>query len=42
MIIKKFQGKTESEAVGAAKAELGAAVVIMNVKKTKKNETGMM
>ncbi|NBH82034.1 flagellar biosynthesis protein FlhF [bacterium C-53] len=36
MIIKKFQGKTESEAVGAAKAELGAAVVIMNVKKTKK------
>lgn len=36
MIIKKFQGKTESEAVEAAKAELGSGVVIMNVKTTKK------
>ena len=36
MIIKKFTGKTEDEAVKAAQAELGAQAVIMNVKKTKK------
>lgn len=32
MIIKKFQGKTEDEAVEAAKKELGSNVVVMNVK----------
>lgn len=32
MIIKKFQGKTEEEAVSAAKKELGDGIVIMNVK----------
>ena len=32
MIIKKFQGKTEEEAVLAAKKELGDGIVIMNVK----------
>ncbi len=36
MIIKKFQGKTEEEAVIAAKKELGQSVVIMNVKNMKK------
>lgn len=36
MIIKKFQGKTEDEAVLAAKKELGPNVVIMNVKSVKK------
>lgn len=36
MIIKKFQAKTEAEAVEAAKAEMGASVVIMNVKTIKK------
>lgn len=36
MIIKKFTGKTEDEAIKAAQAELGAQTVIMNVKKTKK------
>lgn len=36
MIIKKFQGKTENEAVEAAKNELGKNVVIMNVRKVKK------
>ena len=36
MIIKKFIGKTESEAVEAAKKELGDGVVIMNVKNTKR------
>lgn len=36
MIIKKFQGKTEDEAVKAAKKEMGEGVVIMNVKNTKK------
>lgn len=35
MIIKKFQGKTESEAVEAAKKELGENVVIMNVRQVK-------
>lgn len=32
MIIKKFVGKTEEDALGAAKKELGSGVVIMNVK----------
>ena len=36
MIIKKFQGKTEREAVEAARKELGENVVIMNVKEVKK------
>jgi len=36
MIIKKYQGKTEEEAVNTAKAELGAGIVIMNVKNVKK------
>lgn len=35
MIIKKFQGKTEAEAVEAAKKELGNNVVIMNVRSVK-------
>lgn len=36
MIIKKFQAKTESEAVEAAKKELGNNVVVMNVRSVKK------
>ncbi len=36
MIIKKFQGKTENDAVETAKKELGNNVVIMNVKNVKK------
>ncbi len=36
MIIKKFLGKTEEEAVEAAKKELGSGVVIMNVKTVKR------
>ena len=36
MIIKKFLGKTEEEAVEAAKKELGSGVVIMNVKIVKR------
>jgi len=36
MIIKKFTGKTEEEAVEAAKKELGSGVVIMNVKTVKR------
>lgn len=36
MIIKKFQGKTEEEAVEAAKKELGEGIVIMNVKNVKR------
>ncbi len=36
MIIKKFQGKTEDEAVGIAKKELGNNVVIMNVRNVKR------
>lgn len=36
MIIKKFQAKTESEAVEAAKHALGDNVVIMNVKQLKR------
>jgi len=35
MIIKKFLGKTEEEAVEAAKKELGNGIVIMNVKSVK-------
>ncbi len=35
MVIKKFIGKTESEAVEAAKKELGDTVVIMNVRQIK-------
>lgn len=41
MIIKKFQAKTEAEAVAAAKAEMGSAVVIMNVKKMKAKKKGL-
>ena len=37
MIIKKFQGKTEAEAVEAAKKELGSNVVVMNVRSVKPN-----
>ena len=36
MIIKKFQGKTEDEAVALAKKELGNGVVIMNVRNARK------
>ena len=36
MIIKKIQAKTETEAVEAAKKELGPGVVVMNVKQVKK------
>lgn len=36
MIIKKYQGKTEEEAVAQAKKELGNGVVIMNVRSVKK------
>lgn len=36
MIIKKFQGKTENDAVEAAKKELGDNVVIMNVRSVKR------
>jgi flagellar biosynthesis protein FlhF len=36
MVIKKFLGRTESEAVEAAKKELGDGIVIMNVKEVKK------
>lgn len=36
MIIKKFQGKTEAEAVESAKKELGNNVVIMNVRGVKR------
>ncbi len=36
MIIKKFQGKTEAEAVETAKKELGNNVVIMNVRNVKR------
>ncbi len=35
MIIKKFVGKTEEEAVSSAKKELGNGVVIMNVREVK-------
>ena len=36
MIIKKFTGKTEEEAVAAAKAELGENIVVMNVRNAPK------
>ena len=36
MIIKKFVGKTEEDALEAAKRELGGGVVIMNVKNMKR------
>ena len=36
MIIKKFQGKTEDDAVAAAKKELGTGIVVMNVRPVKK------
>lgn len=36
MIIKKFTGKTEAEATENAKKELGANVVVMNVKNVKR------
>lgn len=36
MIIKKFQGKNEQDAVEAAKKELGNGVVVMNVKELNK------
>ena len=36
MIIKKFQAKTEEEAVSAAKKEMGEGVVIMSVRSLKK------
>ena len=36
MIIKKFIGKNEEEATAAARRELGASAVIMNVRQTKK------
>jgi flagellar biosynthesis GTPase FlhF len=36
MIIKKFQGKTEEEAMTLAKKELGNSVVLMNVKQVKR------
>ena len=32
MTIKKFQGRTQDEAIAKAKAELGENAVIMNVK----------
>lgn len=35
MIIKKYQGKTESEAMENAKKELGEGIVLMNVKTVK-------
>lgn len=36
MIIKKFQGRTEAEAVENAKKELGSNVVVMNVRSVKR------
>ncbi|HKM35839.1 MAG TPA: flagellar biosynthesis protein FlhF [Lachnospiraceae bacterium] len=36
MIIKKFQGKTEEEAMEAAKKELGDSIIVMNVKSVKR------
>lgn len=35
MTIKKFQGKTQEEAIGKAKAEMGEGAVIMNVREIK-------
>ena len=36
MIIKKFQGSTEEEAILAARDEMGNDAVIMNIRTTKK------
>lgn len=36
MIIKKFQGKNETEAIELAKKELGIGIVVMNVKNVKR------
>ena len=33
MIIKKFLGKTETEAIQLAKDELGSEAIVMNLKK---------
>ena len=35
MTIKKFQGRTEEEAIAKAKEEFGAGTVIMNVKEVR-------
>ena len=35
MIIKKFQGKTEEEAIELAKAEMGSNAIVMNIKTLK-------
>lgn len=35
MIIKKFQGKTEEEAIEKAKAEMGSSAIVMNIKTLK-------
>lgn len=35
MTIKKFQGKTQEEAIAKAKEELGEGAVVMNVKEIK-------
>lgn len=35
MIIKKFQGKTEEEAIEKAKAEMGSSAIVMNIKTMK-------
>lgn len=40
MIIKKFLGKNEAEALEAAKKELGDSIVIMNVRSVKKKGLG--
>lgn len=37
MIIKKFHGRTEDDAVAAAKKELGGNLVVMNVKEIKRS-----
>lgn len=36
MTIKKFQGRTQDEAIAKAKAELGENAVIMNVKEVRR------
>ena len=36
MIIKKFTGKTEDDALKEVRAELGAQAVIMNVKRSRR------
>ncbi|MCI8798937.1 MAG: flagellar biosynthesis protein FlhF [Lachnospiraceae bacterium] len=42
MIIKKFVGKTEEEAVEAARKELGSGAVIMNVRLVKRKGLGAL